>query len=119
MQKAKFLKNPAVHNTWKITCNLSIDDTLFVPAHKIKMNIPTDSPFWFDFYAKTLGYRHSNYLPLETIDDLVNQFNYVGFNDLCIYPKAKDLVEYIDPSSNATKGLARIYYGHTSQNQTG
>ena len=66
-----------------------------------------------------IGYRNGNYLPLETIDDLVYQFNYVGFNDLCVYPSESDLSRYQDPSSTDTKGIEAVYYGHTNQNQKG
>jgi len=77
----------------------------------------------FILYGKT-GYRAGNYLPLETIDDLIDQFNYVGFTDLCIYPpiknsESKDMALYKDPSSKYTKGIWAVYYGHTNQNQTG
>ena len=39
--------------------------------------------FGYDFYSDYYdvyegGYRKGNYLPLETIDDLVAQFNYTG-----------------------------------------
>ena len=65
------------------------------------------------------GYRSGNYLPLETIDDLLDQFNYIGFNDLCIYPPYKDMAFYKDPSGIDTKGIAAVYYGHTNENRTG
>jgi len=79
------------------------------------------------------AYRIGNYLPLETIDDLVDQFNYVGFNDLCIYPDLNlnadepdyepedlgDLAFYNDPTRPETKGIEAVYYGHTNRNQTG
>ena len=86
------------------------------------------SIFWWDYskqghrkrdgYAG--GYRAGNYLPLETIDDLLDQFNYVGFTDICIYPELWwDLVSYNDASSTDTKGIVAVYNGHTYQNQTG
>jgi len=71
------------------------------------------------FYWDIKGYREGNYLPLETIDDLVEQFNYVGFNDLCIYPVWSDLATYMDPMSRDTKGIEFVYYGHTNKNQSG
>ena len=76
---------------------------------------------WWDYsYSSNLaGYRTGNYLPLVTIDDLIDQFNYIGFNDLCIYPANKDMAFYKDASSNDTKGIMAVYYGHTNQNQTG
>jgi len=91
------------------------------------MLIRIESYFWWDYKRPGIaggpefpdGYRKGNYLPLETIDDLLDQFNYVGFNDLCIYPPNKDMAVYKDPGSNDTKGIYAVYYGHTNQNQTG
>jgi len=92
------------------------------------MFILIESKFWWDFYEtswiglvemKKAGYRNGNYLPLETIDDLVYQFNYTGFNDLCIYPPWDTMAVYKDPSSKYTKGIFAVYSGHTNQNQTG
>jgi len=84
------------------------------------MIILIESAFLWDL--KPAGYRYDNDLPLETIDDLVDQFNYVGFNDLCIYIEFgqwEDLAFYQDPNSIDTKGIPAVYYGHTNQNQTG
>ena len=86
------------------------------------------SVFWWDYFGwftngldrdGVAGYRRRHYLPLVTIDDLVAQYNYVGFNDLCIYPVYKDMAFYKDPSNKDTKGIWAVYYGHTNQNQTG
>jgi len=71
-----------------------------------KMIILIESHFWWDYYYyydNRKGYRKGTYLPLETIDDLVDHFNYVGFNDLCIYPSKKDMAVYDDPRSKDTK----------------
>jgi len=76
-----------------------------------------ESSFWWD--RENNGYRNGNYFSLETIDDLVYQFNYVGFNDLCIYPPSPDMAMYTDPRSKHTKGILAVYYGHTNQNQIG
>jgi len=93
-----------------------------------KLIILIERYFWWDRdgihdiidgYSKNKGYRNGIYLPLETIDDLLDQFNYVGFNDLCIYPPKKDMAFYKDPSSKHTKGIVAVYYGHTNENQTG
>ena len=87
-----------------------------------KIIILIERYFWWDQTLDeglNLGYRKGNYLPLETIDDLLDQFNYVGFNDLCIYPPEQDMALYKDPSSKDTKGIWAVYYGHTNQNRTG
>jgi len=86
------------------------------------MIILIGSRFWWDYYNVdwASGYRVGEYLPLETIDDLVNQFNYVGFNDLCIYPPDTDMAFYEDATSKKyAKGIEAVYYGHTTANQTG
>ena len=72
--------------------------------------------FWWDFHA---GYRSLNYLPFKNISDLVDQFNYVGFHDVCIYPNNNQLAPYKDPMSNETKGIPFVIGGHISNNQTG
>jgi len=101
-----------------------------------KMIILIESIFWWDYNSREAplrGYRYKNYLPLETIDDIVDQFNYIGFNDLCIYPETDqgvmntierlqdlddlDMVFYFPNSTD--KGLWAVYSGHTNQNQTG
>ena len=90
-----------------------------------EMIILIESVFWWDYTYNSYfdgliaGYRKGNYLPLETIGDLVDQYNYVGFSDLCNYPPNKDMTKVRDPSSKDTKGIYAVYYGHTNQNQSG
>jgi len=85
-----------------------------------RMIILIKSYFWWDFGVSLYpGYRTGTYLPLETIDDLLDQFNYVGFNDLCIYSPWTDMAAYKDPSIKDTKGIPAVYSGHTNKNQTG
>jgi len=95
--------------------NLFENYNLSINTKISKIIILIESWFWWD----RAGYRKGNYLPLETIDDLLDQFNYVGFNDLCIYPPMKDMAVYKDASSKDTKGILGVYYGHTNQNRTG
>lgn len=82
------------------------------------------------FYWNGKEYREGDYLPLETIDDLVDQFNYIGFHDLCIYPPTSDMAQYglkykkiteknITVVNYDLKGINAVYYGHTTHNQTG
>ena len=67
----------------------------------------------------SLGYRLYNYLPFTNISDLVDQFNFVGFHDVCIYPNDNQLAPYKDPSSNKTKGIGHVMSGYINNNQTG
>ena len=65
----------------------------------------------------SFGDRYPKYLPFETIDDLVDQYNYVGYHDVCIYPSIKDMVSY--RLENRPKGVRFVYQGHSDSNQTG
>ena len=66
-----------------------------------------------------VGYRYQKYLPFETIDDLIDQFNYVGYHDVCIYPPWKDMAMYPQDKVNDYKGLLVVHPGHSEENQTG
>jgi len=86
------------------------------------MIILIERVFWWDYSDITIaGHRYEKYLPLQTIDDLLDQFNYVGFTDLCIYPHTdmENMKFYNNPASTDSKGISAVYYGHTNQNQTG
>ena len=86
------------------------------------MLILIESRFWWDYNNHgwtPAGYRNGTYLPLETIEDLLDQFNYRGFTDLCIYPELSEMAAYEDPSNKDTKGIYTVFPGHTVQNQTG
>ena len=76
---------------------------------------------WWDFWNgnTNIGYTQFNYLPFKNISDLVDQFNYVGFHDVCIYPNRNQMTPYKDPSSNKTKGIGYVVSGHINNNQTG
>ena len=50
---------------------------------------------------------------------MVDQFNYVGFHDVCIYPNDNQMAPYEDPSSNKTKGIPFVMGGYINNNQTG
>ena len=64
------------------------------------------------------GYRFQKYLPFETINDIIDQFNYVGYHDVCIYPSMSYLSRSSDRTNNM-KGLAHVHVGHLEKNQTG
>ena len=64
------------------------------------------------------GYRFQKYLPFETIDDIIDQFNYVGYHDVCIYPSKN----YLSRSSIKMRNIIGLYHlhaGHLEKNQTG
>ena len=50
---------------------------------------------------------------------MVDQFNYVGFHDVCIYPNENQLAPYKDPSSNKTKGISFVMGGYINHTETG
>ena len=70
--------------------------------------------WWNELNEK--GALYQQYLPFQTIDDLVDQFNYVGYHDVCIYPLRKDLTMY---DNIQAKGVTYVHYGHAVENQTG
>ena len=60
--------------------------------------------------------HYEKYWKLETIEDLIRQYNYVGYHDICNYPTTSDIQHYIFGSA---KGFAYIYPGFALRNQTG
>ena len=84
-----------------------------------------------DFFANE-SYYMTMYRSFESITDLIDQFNYVGYHDVCIYPPRKDLV-WLDERVHNNSGRADsyadalkkhhkvqfVYYGHSEREQTG
>ena len=65
-------------------------------------------------------YRKFNYWPLENITDLIEQYNYVGFHDMCIYPRIYSDQSNIGRTWNsATKGVYRLAHGYAQTNSSG
>jgi len=65
-----------------------------------KMIILIESYFWWDFSFPRTGYRNGTYLPLETIDDLLDQFNYTGLSDQRYKRNFGGLSRAHEPKSN-------------------
>ena len=66
------------------------------------------------------SYRRYKYWPLENIKDLITQYNYVGFHDICIYPRLfYDTADAMEYWNFETKGLAKIINGYTERNTSG
>ena len=68
------------------------------------------------------GYRRNNYWPIDNITDLIKQYNYIGFHDICIYPTLAGLIDYTLvtwPWQLSTKGLRAVYHGYAVRNNTG
>mgnify|MGYP000316539101 CR=1 FL=1 len=58
-------------------------------------------------------------MPLNNIHDLVQQFNFIGYQEVCIYPTSPDL-SYVKADDQATtKGIAYVYPGYAQRNSTG
>ena len=49
MQKSKFVKNPAVRDTWKITSNLPTHDTLICISYKNELTEKSSKLFFLLF----------------------------------------------------------------------
>ena len=74
----------------------------------------------FDSIGNRPSYRKNKYWPLDNITDLINQFNYAGFHDMCIYPRLYQDVTSVERNWNlATKGLFWVYHGYVRTNSTG
>ena len=65
------------------------------------------------------GYRQFKYLPLSDIPDLLDQFNYVGYHDVCIRRADNDVSFIKNPDDLTTKGVQFVMKGHISHNQSG
>ena len=75
------------------------------------MFIRINRRLWWD-YSNGDGVRYQ-----ETIEELIDQFNFVGYNDLCNYPPKTDMTDI--KSDYQTKGVEYVHYGHAERNQTG
>ena len=71
---------------------------------------------WWDFGA---GYRKHKYFSLSNSYDMIDQFNFVGYSDVCIYPKEDQLSPNLDPDDLTTKGTKYVFGGFIQNNQTG
>ena len=66
-------------------------------------------------------YEHDNqhkYMPLTNITDLIDQFNYVGFHDICNYFDESFIENILDPLDRK-KGMRKIVPGYARINSTG
>ena len=66
--------------------------------------------------------RAYQYWPLENITDLIMQYNYVGFHDICIYPKMEDLTQVQTKEDYSLKGIKgfQVYVeGYVGSNTSG
>ena len=57
------------------------------------------------------GYRKHKYFSFSNISDLIDQYNYIGYHDVCVYPGNDQLVPYKDPDSTLTKGVKYVFGG--------
>ena len=69
---------------------------------------------WDDYQSE----RKHNYMPLNNIKDLIDQFNFVGFHDVCHYFDVFDIEQILDPLYRS-KGLRQIVPGYALTNSTG
>ena len=66
-------------------------------------------------------YEHDNkhkYMRLTNITDLIDQFNFVGFHDICHYFDETYIENILDPIDRS-KGLRKIVPGYALMNSTG
>jgi len=79
--------------------------------------------FYWDYHGvHPAGYREKQYFPFSNISDLIDQFNYVGYHDVCIYPGDYQLSPTVDnrcPTLQPPKGIRYVFGGHIYKNRTG
>jgi len=79
----------------------------------------TKRPLWWD---NNYGERVYQYFPFSNISDIIDQFNYVGFHDVCNYPGTQDLTPYKQSllyNLTASKGIGAVIGGYSERNSTG
>ena len=62
--------------------------------------------------------RKHNYMPMENMQDFIDQFNFVGYHDICNYFDVDDIEQILDPQ-NGAKGMRKIVPGYARTNSTG
>ena len=66
------------------------------------------------------GYRRHQYWSFDNITDLIKQYNYIGYHDVCIYPRSKfDLPHASNSDQLTSKGLDRVSSGYAVKNNSG
>lgn len=66
------------------------------------------------------GYRQHQYWPLDNITDLIKQYNYVGYHDVCIYlHRGVDVTTIANSDQLTTKGLNHLAHGYAVKNNSG
>ena len=113
--KAKFL----LDNGATVTGNISLgtiyqERKAFGKSHEKWMDWTNNGLLWDDYASE----RKHNYMPLQNIDHFIEQFNFVGFHDICNYFEERQ-IELILPDVYRTKGLHRIFPGYARDNTTG
>jgi len=69
---------------------------------------------WDDYESE----KKHDYMPLRNITDFVNQFNFVGYNDVCNYFEPSQ-IEVVLSEVHRSKGFRRIFPGFARDNATG
>ena len=69
--------------------------------------------------SPNLNYR--NYWKLNSAQDLIDQFNYVGYHDICNYPVGTEIYPYpiLTEIGHNPKGFHFYYHGFETFNQSG
>ena len=84
-------------------------------------NAKTDN-FYYNGTQDHRCYRRLNYWKLNNLKDLIDQFNYVGFHDICNYPTKPDFIEYRKCPGITNKNqisMTYLYPGYRRKNSTG
>ena len=79
-----------------------------------------DSPVDGFYPGNRDPYRRFKYWPLKNITDLIKQFNYVGYHDVCIYPRIyQDTSHVANPHALYSKGVDMVFHGYAGYNSSG
>ena len=63
-------------------------------------------------------YCYQKYFNFNNLHNLIDQFNFVGYHDVCNYPKRSEL-HYVFYPRNRQKGFAYLYPGYNDRNSSG
>jgi len=84
---------------------------------------------WWDFYAgyernQSVYRNHSDRLykhfSFSKSSDIIDQFNFIGYSDVCVYPGVNQLSPYNpNPTDRTTKDTRYVIGGFIGNNQTG
>ena len=102
--KAEFLLN----NSFVPANNLDFE-TLYLQRQNSKEDLIWDWTQWLDE-------NDHEYFKFTNLDNLIDQFNFVGYHDVCNFPKMISMHWFVD---TRMKGFEFLYPGYNDRNSSG